>query len=459
VNEIWRDTRLRQLLIISLALVLLVFLHVKGMNGPPYFPWTWQRLNPARSFALTLAAAVPLFLAQYLYSRQPRRLRVALLLVALSTFSLEIACAGLSVSPFSLRRISAVVESVPTTSYFTIAASLSEGPRAHPLRQWLHDYPSLLPTFPGHGATKPPGPVLFYFVMIALFGPNSTASLVGGMIVGVLAALGVPLTFVLIRHLLGNTDAAFHGASFFALSPGLVGFFPQFDQIYPLFTCGLVLFWSLALMAQKPLYAVSFAMVLSVAMFWSYSLLVLGVFLGGYSIIALRAHAGLIRHAAVCAVVGLLTIGVIYSLLWYLTGFDPIATFRVALSDQSRYLRELARRYPRTVPWDVFDFGLGTGWISFLLTGLAFSRALRQEPPGRDLYLILAVVIQIAAVAVTGLLQTETARVWLFMAPLLMIPVGLELKQWRIHHLLTLYGCLWLILTAVHQNMDFFGVQ
>jgi hypothetical protein len=301
--------------------------------------------------------------------------------------------------------------------------------------------------------------VLYYFAMIALFGPNSTASLVGGTIVGVLAALGVPLTFVLLRHLLGDTDSAFHGAGFFALSPGLVGFFPQFDQIYPLFTCGMVLFWSLALTAQKPIYAVCFAMVLSVAMFWSYSLLVLGVFLGGYTVIAIRARAGLIRHAAICAVLSLLTIGAIYGVLWYLTGFDPIATFRAALSDQSRNLRELARRYPRTVFWDVFDFGLGTGWISFLLTGLAISRALRQESPGRILYLILAVVIQIAAVAVTGLLQTETARVWLFMVPLLMIPVGLELKHWRIAHRLTAYGCLWLILTAVLQNMDFLGVQ
>src|SRR2546426_9909178 len=30
---------------------------------------------------------------------------------------------------------------------FTIAASLSEGPHAPPLRHWLHDYPSLLATF------------------------------------------------------------------------------------------------------------------------------------------------------------------------------------------------------------------------------------------------------------------------------------------------------------------------
>jgi len=33
-------------------------------------------------------------------------------------------------------------------------------------------------------------------------------------------------------------------------------------------------------------------------------------------------------------------------------------------------------------------------------------------------------------VALTGLIQAETARVWIFLLPLLMIPAGLELSRW-----------------------------
>jgi len=448
------------LLCLSLLSAALVFLHVKGMNGPGYFPWPWRRLSPERSFALMLLAAIPFFVGQSLYVREPRRVRTSLLLVALSTFSLELVCAGLQVSPFSLRRISDVVESVQATSYFTIASALCDGAHLRPVREWLRQYPALMAGFPGHGVTKPPGPVLYYCFMIARVDGHTTAALVGGIIVGLLAAASVPLTFVLLRHLLGNTNAAFHGASFLGLCPGLIGFFPQCDQIYPIFTCGLVLFWSLALVTRAFRYAVGFGIVLSLALIWSYSFLVLGVFLGGYTILiaAQRDHDDAIRRIAVYAAVGLSTVVVIYGLLWSLTGFDPIATFRTALHDQSRNLRELARPYPRTIVWDLFDFALGTGWISVLLAVFAIDRSRSRGLSGRERWLIALALAQIVAVALTGLLQTETARVWLFMAPLLMIPVGLELQHWKKSHVLTAYGSLWLVLSAITQNMVFIGL-
>jgi hypothetical protein len=280
--------------------------------------------------------------------------------------------------------------------------------------------------------------------------------------VGLLAAAGVPLTFVMLRHLLGDPVAAFHGASFFGLCPGLIGFFPQWDQIYPLFTCGLVLFWSLALTTRAPLRnAVGFGVVLSLALMWSYSLLVLGLFLAGYTILIATqggGHDRIVRRMSACAGAGLAAVAVIYGLLWFLSGFDPIATFTTALHNQSRNLRLLARPYPRTIPWDLFDFALGTGWISVLLVGFAIDRARSAEIGRRERWLIVLVLAQIAAVAVTGLLQTETARVWLFMAPLLMIPVGVELQHWKRSHVLAAYAGLWLVTSAIVQNMVFIGL-
>src|SRR5439155_7885036 len=102
----------------------LVFVPLRGMNGPPYFPWKWQRLNPALGSALALVAAVPLFLAQALFSRQPRRVHVAILLTALSTFSLELVGVATAAWPSGLRRISDIVESPQATSYYTIALDL-----------------------------------------------------------------------------------------------------------------------------------------------------------------------------------------------------------------------------------------------------------------------------------------------------------------------------------------------
>lgn len=445
------------LLGVSLLLTALLFFHAPGLNGPEYWQWKWQRLSALRAFALTAAGVVPFFLGQYLRFRNPRHTPHALLLVCLSTFLLELACVGLYSQPFSLSRVSAIVESPEATSYYSMAVIFSvDGAHAKTPLEVLRTFPELMPSFPFHAPTKPPGPILFYYAIINFLGVNAAASLTGGLILGAVAVAGVPLTFLLLRHLLGDEEAAFHGASFFALCPGLILFFPQFDQVYPVFTCALVLLWSLALTRRRRLYAACFGLVLSLATFMSYTLLVLGLFLGAYTVIKASGAWGRgIAHAAECAVVGLLVVAVFYTLLWYFTGFDAPRTFATALDNQSNILPQLQRHYPRSVLWDLYDFALGTGWISFLLVGLAIRRRAGSFPREPRLWIILSAVGQILVVACSGLMQAETSRVWLFMVPLLVIPIGLELRCWRFPHRMLTYFCLWLAFAAIHQNMVF----
>ena len=52
----------------------------------------------------------------------------------------------------------------------------------------------------------------------------------------------------------------------------------------------------------------------------------------------------------------------------------------------------------------------------------------RHDP---SLAMSLLFLFQILTVAVSGLLRTETARVWIFLLPLLMFPIGNELARWR----------------------------
>ena len=450
--------RLRLVVALTLAVTALVFLHVKGMNGPGYFPWAWQRSSALPSFALIAAAMLPFWVGQYVHARDPRRVWAPLACVALSTALLEVACAGLDKPPFDIRRISDVVESPSATGYYTIAEDLHRASAAQPLRAWLPAYPALMAPFPSHGQTKPPGPVLYYYAFITLFGAGTTATLAGGLLVGLLAAAGVACTFLLLDVLLENRTAAFHGASVFALCPGLVLFFPEFDQIYPIFTAGMIACWSLALRRRSMAWAAAFGAVLGVAIFWSYSLLLLGMFLGAYTLAEIATNRA-VRVSAVpaLALCSLLVVAAIYGVLKLTTGFDAVGTFRAAVANQSRLLPALARPYPKTIFWDLFDFALGTGWIAALLALFALQRVTRR-PFGRDLAIVSLALAQIAAVAVVGLLQTETARVWIFMMPLLMIPVGVELQAWDGRSRAAVYACFALVLAAIHQNMMFLGI-
>ncbi len=450
--------RLRLVVALTLVVTSLVFLHVKGMNGPGYFPWEWQRSGALPSFALIAAGLLPFWLGQYLYARNPKRVWLPLACVAASTAALEVACAGLYNPPFDVHRISNVVTSPSATGYYTIASDLFRRSAARPLRDWLPAYPTLMASFPSHGQTKPPGPVLYYYALINLLGAGTTAALAGGMVVGLLAAAGVVCTFLLLNVVLENSTAAFHGASVFALCPGLVLFFPEFDQIYPIFTAGMIACWSLALRRRSMLFASGFGIVLSITMLWSYSLLLLGMFLCAYTVAEL-AGARSVRASVVLASAfwSLLVVVAMYGVFGYVTGFDAIGTFRAAVANQARLLPPLARPYPQTIFWDLFDFATSTGWIGALLALFALQRSARR-PFGRDLLIVALALAQIAAVAVVGLLQTETARVWIFMLPLLMIPVGLELQAWTARSRSAVYACLALVLAAVHQNMMFLGI-
>src|SRR5215470_9302704 len=136
-----------------------------------------------------------------------------------------------------------------------------------------------------------------------------------------------------------------------------------------------------------------------------------------------------------------------------------MASNKTAINNQSRILLDLPRPYPQTIFWDLFDFALGAGWIGFLLAGLSVCRYAQPALFKRELQIILLALAQILAVAVAGLLQAEVARVWIFMMPLLMIPVGLELQHWKFSHRFIAYSCLWLILNTIYQNMIFIDTK
>jgi hypothetical protein len=120
-------------------------------------------------------------------------------------------------------------------------------------------------------------------------------------------------------------------------------------------------------------------------------------------------------------------VGVSYLLLFAATGFDPIATFRAALETQKMHLKDLVRPYPRTIVDDLQDFALGCGWLGVLLAILSLFGPRDDEVRRRDRALTILCFGQLVLLAVTGLMQTETARTWCFLTPLVALPA------WRTH--------------------------
>ena len=251
--------------------------------------------------------------------------------------------------------------------------------------------------------------------------------------------------------------AAFYGASFLGLCPGFIAFAPKLDQLHPILACALCGCWIKALQEKRFAYSLAFGVLLMIVCFVSYNLLVLGVFLLLYSVIWLTNNPAVNgRRLVIYTIAALAIVSAAYFSLWAAIGFDPIATFRTAIATQAKLALIFDRPYPQSVVFDLTDFALGTGWISFLLMAFYLVRRFTAEAIRTpEWQFSLIALIQFVTVAVTGLLAAETARVWLFMAPLLMIPVGAELSRWSLSARLTAFACLASLTAVIIQNMTF----
>ena len=173
----------------------------------------------------------------------------------------------------------------------------------------------------------------------------------------------------------------------------------------------------------------------------SFNLLVFGLFIAGYALIVSgRPIRQVVRWGAIAIVVCV----ILTAALWWMTSYDPIATFISAWRNQHQLLSEHAseRPYPDTSWNDLLDLALGTGWISFLLTGFTVMASLRTGWRNSITRLVTVCIAVPIVVAVSALMASETARVWNFMFPLLMVPVGIELCRQRRIERIIIFCCL-----------------
>jgi len=138
-----------------------------------------------------------------------------------------------------------------------------------------------------------------------------------------------------------------------------------------------------------------------------------------------------------------------YAFLYALTGFDPIQAFSQALANQRTLLTRYAadRPYPATAIFDLTDFFLGLGWIAPIY--LATAVRLLNRP------LAFLTACQILCVAASSLLPGETARVWIFMMPLVAILTAESMSKRSRHLQWIILICTIIMTIAVHQNMHF----
>jgi hypothetical protein len=452
-GQLWIGLRFGTVVAAAVGLFFLVRAHVEPLNGPEYWRWKWRELAPETVYPAMSLGLVLVLAALLLFERRPARRTAALHLLAGATLVIELASVLAQAGERGLLRVSDIVESAFATSYLTATSSFTS------LRPWLSSFDTILETLPLHANNKPPGPVLFYVVLKAINGDNLQATaLAGGLIIVVLAALAGPATYWMCRTLRFEPAAAFAAAAVMALSPGLCLFVPEFDQVWPLLTCALVAVWAVALERRSLAWAAGFGAALAAAAFIAFHVFALGLFLGGLSVAALlRAQSGLsLKRLAAMALTALATFAVIYLMARLFLGYDLIRVLPAAMRNAEAIIPK-SRIYPGTIGWDFFDALLGFSWAASLVLFTSLVGVRAPGSRGRIGYALLA-ILQLAVIAVAGLYKGETARVCIYLFPLLAVAVGLELARWRLWQRAVFFAACTALTAAILENIVFIDV-
>ncbi len=416
--------RLAFVLLVGAAFAYGILARVDVLAGPWYWKWPWRDLGLARTLGLLLPPLVPFLIAWRFVDRDPpspRAACVALVLLTLTNFMLQVL--ALMCHPRGIEFLRAIVISPVATSYFSDAQAITD------VAAWLRNFHTAALGL--HSATHPPGPILYYYAWLKLLGPYAGA-IAGGLFVGVIAALGVPVVYAFAGLWSPERRPRLVAGAMYALLPALIVFLPEFDQVYPIFA--MLIAWAWVVASRGSLRAaVLLGATLLVASFFAYNLLVVGAFVALHALYVLRRERGSAQAWARLVRVALVAIAVPvagYLALWLATGFDALRSVAHAMHEQNALQATLDRPWWAGVLFAPFDFFLGAGMLVVPLLILHLVRVAREFDLRRDDLVLSTIALgKIAIVDVSGLLRAETARIWLFLQPFALVPAARELDR------------------------------
>ncbi len=421
-----------------------ILLRIDFLNGSWYWKWPWRDLGLLRSAAFLAIPLIPFAVAVRRFGAAPR-IPLALLMVASLSFQIQ----GLLCHPGGFAHLKAVVASPVVTSYFSDALKIVG------FIPWMEGFHGA--TLELHSSTHPPGPILFYYFWIKLLGPDAGA-IAGGTAVGVLATLGIPALYSFAGLWSEERLPKLLACALYALLPALTVFFPGFDPVYPVFSMVMITAWVKALRGSSK-HAFILAVALFLGTFFAYNLLTVGTFLAlyaGYVLYRGRWAASSWRLVGRNAAVALSGAAALYLLLWAATGYNPVLAFLQALRVQGALAAKVDRPWFPCALLDPYDFFLGSGMVVVPLLFCFLRRSFEELDAGReDLVLSLLALASILTVDLSGLLRAETARVWLFLQPLVIVPAARELARFDARGRAAVFGVQWLVLVALKCSLSF----
>ena len=363
--------------------------------------------------------------------------------------------------------------------YRTVSASasgvFSVGSAIEDAGDFLHHYPTLMPTFPVHPQRYPPGlPLLFYLArrllektppladalgfhlrlyqchdLTLMRLPNATIGAAAiQMVLPLVSGLTLLPLYGLAQRAYGKRTAVW-AAALYPVVPSFALWSGRWEQFYPLLACTAWYFFHVSLtrprrstLSQSAIYSLAAGFTLSIASLLNFGNLALLLPMGLFALFWLVTQPSAIRNpqSAICNLlaflIGLASPWIVYQLAFG-TGF--LAIWRVSMS----YHLGLNRSYWTWLGYHLYDFFIFLGLPLALLFLAALVKAIRdltrnfatrhsqsaicnpqsaiRNPQFPIDMLTLGFALGLLILDLSGTSRGEVARVWLFLTPFAVI--------------------------------------
>ena len=272
--------------------------------------------------------------------------------------------------------------------YLPSLAAFDYGPRFV-----LDRFAELVPSLPVHSAGHPPGLLLVMHYLALDTSPRLTAFILFA------GAASAPLTYALARRLFDEDVAKVAGA-LAAFAPAMLHFgATSADAVY--LTLGLLA--AIPLLSNRVWLG---ALALAVVSLFAWSLLAVAA----WAAILIWARDGFKAAFRAGVIIGAVLLA-FHALFALATGFDPVGTLKA-----TSHVYEIGIASRR--PYAYWFFGSPTAFLLILgvpIAWLALTGLGQRKPEALAIFAVLAIS------CVLGFTKAETERIWLFLAPLVIL--------------------------------------
>ena len=301
------------------------------------------------------------------------------------------------------------------------------------LWSFMRDYakPELFSTLSGHAQTHPPGGILFLWIVSKLFGYNLLAASLGSV---VFTSLTVIPIYLLARELYGESIGRY-ALALFLITPNFIMFTgTSMDGPFSLFPIlSLYLFYR-GIGSERMLhYGFLTGISLGCGMLMTYSTVFIGLFFSVVLLLTLILDLERFRSTLTLLLIVGVTFVAFYLLMFLFTGFNLFEGLQASIRKDSARLGtgyETIELYLYLSVGNLFAFLIGIGipmttvWLRQIMRTIRGGR--RGEPI--DIY-VIGYLISLLVITFSTLFTMEVERVWIFMAPFVLIPVAKYLSQ------------------------------